>query len=72
MHVFVVFIDLERHMPFAYLPERMGSKSSSSLSKIIFVCGINFKVFWKKEVFKKRWEASRHENGKDMRLFNFS
>jgi len=42
---------------FAYLPKRMGSKSSSSLLQIYLVSLVDFKVF--ENDFKKRKEASK-------------
>jgi len=42
---------------FAYLPKRMGSKSSSSLLQIYLVSWVDFKVF--ENGFKKRKEASK-------------
>ena len=45
--MFLLFLLIWKDESFAYLPKKMGSKSSSSLSKIIFVCWVNFKVFEK-------------------------
>jgi len=38
------FIELERHESFAYLPKKLGSKSSSSLLKKRVMSWVNFKV----------------------------
>jgi len=35
---FLLFLLIWKDETFAYLPKKMGSKSSSSLLKIIFVC----------------------------------
>jgi len=42
MYVFVVFIDLERHKPFAYIP-KVGSKSCSSPQNFRLASWIDFK-----------------------------
>jgi len=54
---------------FAYLPKRMGSKSSSSLSKIIFVDKVNFRVF--ENSFEKRGRGLKAREKNKMRLVKF-
>ena len=49
----VVFIDLERHMPFAYIPLKKGSKSCSSPQKFLLVSWVIFNDFFEKKGFKK-------------------
>ena len=58
--------------PLPTYPKKMGSKSSSSLSKIIFVCWINFKVFEKKRFLRRDERPQGMRIKKGMRLFDFS